>query len=570
MTSELFRKLLRQRLESASDRILLRVLVSGKENRLIEFTGQALCARSIELAQKYCCASPSGVVLILLPHSPELFLLHLGLVLLGRLPAILAWPTNRVDPDKYQRNILHQLRSLPAAQLLTLPGLARNLGPGLPFEVTGCAIEDCERFDKFFKIDLNLERTEKHGVPEAARNVPNEPLFLQFSGGTTGDQKCVVVTAPMLSNQLERLSKTLRFGHEDSVVSWLPMYHDMGLIACFWLPLWNEAFSIQFDATDWLMNPGMLLDLMSTYRSTFCWLPNFAFVYLVGQKKRINSTVHLGHVRAWINCSEPVRENSFSSFIAAFSELGVRLEQCQTSYAMAENVFAVTQNSLNVAPATFSRLSLEEVSLGQTRASYTLPGDCYTSSGCRLPGTSIRIRRSDGELCGDAEAGEIEIYGESLFSGYWGTSGFKTQPFAVDGWYSTGDFGFTHQNDLFVIGRIKDIIITAGVNIFPEDIESFLNTVEGIYPGRVVAFGIDDQQQGTESLALVAEIRGDFDPSAAAGLENQIRQLVSSVFGLAPRYVRVAPERWIVKSTAGKISRSETKRKYLRESGKYP
>ena len=119
-------------------------------------------------------------------------------------------------------------------------------------------------------------------------DTPEEALFLQFSGGTTGDQKCVVVTAPMLVNQLNRLSKTLQFNRGYALLSWLPMYHDMGLIACFWLPLWNEACSTQFAVSDWLMGPGLLFHLMSTYRATFCWLPNFAFAYLAAQKERLD------------------------------------------------------------------------------------------------------------------------------------------------------------------------------------------------------------------------------------------------------------------------------------------
>ena len=167
MTADQFCTLLRQRLESVSDRVLLRVLVSGRKDGLVEFTGAEILARSLEFAQCYCQALPSGVVLILLPHSPELFLLHLGLVLIGRLPAILAWPTNRIDPEKYQRNILHQLRSLPAAQLLTLPKLAQNLNPGMPFTVTECPINECERFESLFSVDLDVPRVEKQVLPYA-------------------------------------------------------------------------------------------------------------------------------------------------------------------------------------------------------------------------------------------------------------------------------------------------------------------------------------------------------------------------------------------------------------------
>jgi fatty-acyl-CoA synthase len=565
MTSGLFRTLLRRRLESASDRVLLRILVSGRENDLVELTGPELCAKSIELARRYCQAPPSGVVLLLLPHSTELFLLYLGLLLIGRLPAILAWPTNRIDPEKYQHNILHQLRNLPAAQLLTLPRLARNLDPGMPFIVTECPIKECERFESLFSMVPNVARVEKQDSYHVEAAAPEEALFLQFSGGTTGNQKCVVVTAPMLVNQLNRLSKALQFNREDGVASWLPLYHDMGLIACFWLPLWNDATSIQFAASEWLMDPGMLLQLMSKYRATFCWLPNFAFVYLAAQRKRVDRTLNLAHVRAWINCSEPVRADSFQAFTDAFSGLGVQSEHCQASYAMAENVFAVTQTPLGSAPATFSRMSVEGISLGQKQTSYDLLGDRYVSSGRSLDGTAFRVRRANGDLCGDAVEGAIEIRGESLFCGYWGKDGFQSQSLTADGWYVTGDYGFSHGNDLYVIGRIDDIIVTSGVNVPPEDIEALVNTVKGIYRGRVVAFGVDDEARGTESLAVVAEMRGEFNSSSAAVLELQIRRLIPSVFGFALRYVRVTPERWIVKSTAGKISRRETRLRFLRE-----
>lgn len=565
MTADHFRSLLLQQLRSFSDRVLLRVRVSPRNDNLEELTGADITARSVELAEKYCQAPPSGVVLLLLPHSTELFLLHLGLVITGRLPAILAWPTNRIDPEKYQRNILHQLRNLPAAQLLTLPRLAQNLNPGLPFTVTECPIERYQEYQDLFSVHLDISRLEKQTSPESKARAPQDALFLQFSGGTTGQQKCVVVTAPMLVSQLDRLSKVLGFTRNDGVVSWLPLYHDMGLIACLWLPVWNGACSTQFAATDWLMHPGLLFELLSKYQATFCWLPNFAFAYMAAQKDRVGPQRNLAHVRAFINCSEPVRQRSFNAFTEAFSDLGVTQEQCQASYAMAENVFAVTQTTLGKAPVTFPRASLQ-LAADHKAISYKLLDEHYMSSGYALSETLIRIRSENESLCGDGMAGTIEIRGESLFCGYWGNHGFLTQSLTPDGWYVTGDYGFTHERALYVIGRAKDIFIIGGVNFFPEDIEALVNTVDGIYSGRVVAFGVDDESQGTESLAIVAEMRGRFDSSLAVLLEQRVRHLISSVVGITARYVHITPERWIVKSTAGKISRRETRLRFLQEN----
>jgi fatty-acyl-CoA synthase len=564
MQSNHFRTLLRERLIGASGRPQLRVLVSRDTDGMRELSGPDLLAKSIEISERHCQASPGSVVLLLLPHSEELFLLHLGLVLTGRLPAILPWPTNRVEPRKYQRNLAHQLRNLPAAQLLTLPRLAQNLDPGLPFRVTGCSIRDCETFEALFSTKLEFARVTKHEhVPES--RIPEDALFLQFSGGTTGEQKCIVVTATMLANQLEVLGSTLQFTGKDGVVSWLPLYHDMGLIACLWLPVWYGAPSIQFAASDWLMRPGLLFDFLATYGATFCWLPNFAFAYLAAQSRRINGGWDLGHVRAFINCSEPVRQRSYEAFIDAFRCHNVRSDQCQASYAMAENVFAVTQSPLGERPRTVLRTSIQTGRSKTSDPSYDLLDEYYVSSGAPIAGNSVRIRDSNGCLCGDNTPGAIEILSGSLFRGYWGKHGFLTNSFSEDLWYSTGDYGFLQHGHLYVIGRTKDIIIVGGVNFFPEDIESLVNTVRGIYPGRVVAFGVDDEVQGTETLAIVAEMRGEFSSAAATALEHKIRRLITSVLGIAARFVRVTPERWIVKSTAGKISRRETRMRFLEE-----
>lgn len=566
MTANQFRFLLRQRLVLFSEKVLLRVKPSSDQNELVELTGAELAQRSVQLADRYCKAPPAGVVLILLPHSVELFLLHLGLILNGRLPAILPWPTNRIDPEKYQRNIVHQLSNLPAAQLITAPSLGQALRPDLSFVVTECPL--AARLDSFeMFLPAKPESPSPDQVPSSHADAPNDALFLQFSGGTTGEQKCVVVTAAMLVNQLDNLRSTLKFNEQDGVVSWLPMYHDMGLIACFWLPLWSGACSTQFAAVDWLIHPGLLFDFLTEYQASFCWLPNFAFAYLAAQKERIKKEANLANVRAFINCSEPVRQASIDGFVAAFADQGVRREQCQASYAMAENVFAVTQSPIGESLRTVSRFSVQAAPFEPELDSYNLQDGQYTSSGRPVPGTYVRIRDGAGSICDQRTPGEIEIRSPSLFSGYWGTLGFQPQSLTEDGWYATGDYGFTHAGDLFVIGRIKDIIMMGGVNVFPEDIEALVSSVKGIYPGRVVAFGVDDPVQGTESLAIVAEMRADFDARAAADLEGQIRHQVTSVLGFTARYVRVTPERWIVKSTAGKISRRETRLRFLREAG---
>ena len=339
---------LRRTLLARRDKVLLEVVCGPKFDQPVKFTGDALLRQSERLASQ-CSTKERGVVLLLLPHSSELFLLQLGLVLDGRIPGVLAWPTSRVDAEKYQRNVVHQLRDLPVDLLVTLPRLAENLADGLPYPVMGLEVENSLSLEKMFPAGAVSEGLERREVAAVESRASEDALFLQFSGGTTGAQKAIVVTAAMLAAQLERLGRALQFTDSDCVASWLPMYHDMGLIACYWMPLWYGARSIQMGANDWVMNPELFLRYIDRGKATFCWLPNFAFGYLSQRRELMRDSHRLSSVRAWINCSEPVRARSIEEFVNSFEDWGVRRESVQASYAMAETVFAITQTQPNTA-----------------------------------------------------------------------------------------------------------------------------------------------------------------------------------------------------------------------------
>jgi acyl-CoA synthetase (AMP-forming)/AMP-acid ligase II len=562
-TNAEFCEQLRKRLLAQPEKPLLRVAMAPDFDRPVEFTAKALLDRAEKLASSLGITKARSVVLLLLPHSPELFLLQLGLVLLGHIPAILAWPTSRVDAEKYQRNLVHQLCHLPADLLVTLPRLAENLTGSLPYPVCGVSVANGESFEKVFPVAPVSERLEHREFPRHSPSPNPDALFLQFSGGTTGAQKAIVITAEMLAHQLKRLGEVLQFSDSDVVVSWLPLYHDMGLIACYWLPLWHGAASVQLAANDWVMNPELLLKYVGRYKATFCWLPNFSFSYLAQRSDHMQKH-SLGSVRAWINCSEPVRYKSVEEFAGMFAASGVKKESLRASYAMAETVFAITQTEPGRELATVPRRRVKQENHPLSNLAFDLLDDVYVSSGKPLPDTKIKIVGVDGSECADLVPGEIHVRTPSLFSGYWGREGFQTHSLNA-GWHATGDFGFVAGGELFVIGRFKDIVIVGGNNIFPEDVEAVVNSVPGIHAGRVVAFGVEDQEFGTQGLAVVAEMKEDFSEAAALQLETTIRKLVLTVIGTAARYVSVVPQKWIVKSTAGKISRRETRERFLRE-----
>ena len=558
-----FCRQLRDTLVANQNKVLLRVVLGPNFDKPLEFTGASLLSQAEDLAARFRTRD-RGVVLLLLPHSPELFLLQIGLVLNGQIPGILAWPTSRVDPEKYQRNLVHQLGNLPVDLLVTLPRLAENLADALPYPVAGLAIESAASVERMFPAGLVIEQLTERNIRLGESDASEDALFLQFSGGTTGAQKAIVVTAPMLRAQLNMLGRTLQFGEKDCVASWLPLYHDMGLIACYWMPLWHGASSIQIGANDWILNPELFLSYIDKGNATFCWLPNFAFSYLSQRRELMRGTYRLGGVKAWINCSEPVRARSMEGFVTAFGDWGVRKESLQGSYAMAETVFAITQSQLGVELACVPRIAIRRGKQNYAGLAFDLIDEMYVSSGRPLADTEVQIVGEDGSICRDAGAGEICVRTPSLFSGYWGAQGFQ-QHSLKDGWHATGDYGFLADGELYVIGRFKDIVIVGGNNVFPEDVEAVVNMIDGVYPGRVVAFGVEDQDYGTQSLAIVAETKVVAGEEEVARAEAAIRKLVLTNIGVAPRYVAVVPQRWIVKSTAGKISRRETRDRFLKE-----
>jgi fatty-acyl-CoA synthase len=558
-----FRTQLRERLLANKDKILLRVVAAPNFDQALELSGATILQRAEELVSSLHLAKQASVALVLLPHSPELFMLQLGLVLKGHVPAVLAWPTARIDADKYQRNLVHQLSNLPADYLITLPRLAQNLAGCLPYGTVELPIANASAFDKLFPASPVSERLAHRALEAHSMRPSSETLFLQFSGGTTGAQKAVVVTTQMLSQQLDQLREALDFTSQDAVASWLPLYHDMGLIACYWMPLWHGAPSVQIGANDWVLNPELLLKYVSRYRATICWLPNFSFSYLSLRREQMRQRYRLDSVRAWINCSEPVRLKSMIQFAEAFADWGVKTDSLQSCYAMAETVFAITQSDPGKLPGTFPRSRLPGSST-YTELAFDLIDDVYVSSGTPIRDTEVKIVAADGSVCAPAIPGEIYVRTPSLFLGYWGSEGFQTHSLH-EGWHATGDFGFIVDRELFVIGRFKDIVIVGGNNIFPEDVEAIVNTIEDVYPGRVVAFGVEDEEYGTQSLAVVAEAKCEFNQETELKIETAIRELVLIAIGVAPRYVAVVPQRWIVKSTAGKISRRETRERFLRE-----
>src|SRR5208282_2298764 len=498
-------------------------------------------------------------VIIIMPQGILAMTVFVGAMMLGAVPAFIAYPNDKIEPAKYRFGVAGLTANLNAKVVV--------IDEEFPDEMLGYVS---------LGEDTRLIRAGDGGSTggeEELRNAADQGdglAFIQHSAGTTGLQKGVALTHASVLRQLAHLSQGLKIDSAtDRIYSWLPLYHDMGLIACFMLPMAYHVSVVMQSPLDWVMHPETMLQLISEHKCTLAWLPNFAFQF-VPRRTRPNRRAQydLSSVRALINCSEPVRASSMEEFQNAFAATGLKAGALQSSYAMAENVFAVTQSDIDRssgpkriwADGRQFRNSHRVVRVAEASAGSV----CFTSSGRLLPNHEIRIVTDSGAPLGENQAGEILIKSDCLFDGYYNRADLTSKAI-VDGWYYTGDLGFCLNGELYVVGRKKDIIIVGGENIYPQDIEEIAASHRAVHDGRVIAMGVYNPDLGTEEIIIVAEVESEDVLANTVEVEREIRGQVTAGLGVTIGTVFLKPPKWIVKSTAGKPARSATLEKLQKE-----
>lgn len=499
---------------------------------------------------------PGDTVILIMPQSIALMAAFVGVMLIGAVPAILAYPNFKVEPTKYR----YGLKGVSANLKATLIVVDKDF----PDELTKhISVEGAARFIRCTSETLLEPLTEAYPC-----GLPNDLAFIQHSAGTTGLQKGVALSHAAVLKQISHLAPAIGLSPKDRIYSWLPLYHDMGLIACFILPLVCHLPVVMQSPADWVMQPATMLELMSTFRCSLAWIPNFTLQFLARKvRPHDRSAFDLSCVRALINCSEPVRASSMDEFFLAYTNANLKPNILQSCYAMAETVFTVTQSDVRgpgprriwVDGDTFRK---EERVLPKSKDA--VGAVCLVSSGSRLPGTQIRIVSDGGEDLAPGNVGEIVIRSESMLDRYYNRPDLTTKAIR-DGWYWSGDLGFLLDDELYVTGRKKDLIIVGGENIYPQDVEEIVSLHRAIYDGRVVAFGRYNASLGTEEIVVVAEVREESDLQNAEIIERELRNSVAAELNVTIGCVYLKPPRWIVKSTAGKPARSTTREKLFAE-----
>ncbi len=466
--------------------------------------------------------------------------------------------TEKLDPAVYMQNMAELVSFSDVKAILTTNAFAPQLA-----ERVGCPVYGTERL----KIKVQSRKTANLESLIIHYSPPNDTAFLQHSSGTTGLQKGVALSHRAALNQLASYSDAIALNEQDVIVSWLPLYHDMGLIAGFLLPLVQGVPLALMSPFDWAKHPTLLFRAIDEYQGTLCWLPNFAYNHCARRiRQRDAAQFSLRTMRLFINCSEPVRHDSHQLFLNRFVDLGVTPEMLGVSYAMAENTFAVTQTPLGQAA------NLDVVggaALAQEQIAKPIPADhpdalTLVSCGPPIAGTAVRILNAQNQPLPDRQAGEIAIQSDYMLTEYYKRDDLR--PFH-NNWFLTGDKGYMADGEVYVIGRSKDLIINAGKNVYPQDIEAIVNTVPGIRPGRAVVFGVPDKREGTELIAVVAEVESD-DRAKRKTINKAIRQAVARQSTVSASYVTLVGARWLIKTSSGKIARAANREKWLSEQGR--
>ena len=539
--------------QSEPERVFAKLFFSKNESTTITY--QDLLTNAARYARLYQNnkVRKGNVVVIILNHGAELVYSFVGALLCGAIPSIFAHPSIKISAEAYSRTLLRLLEICDTRFLLTDMEICAQLA----------AVETVQEKPRLLMAKDYLYYPDTF---DAAAYAATDIVLLQHSSGTTGLKKGVALSNQTVLNQLRNYTSTLLLKDHDKMASWLPLYHDMGLIACFILPMASRIPVVLMSPFDWIANPIILLRAIHEERCTLCWMPNFAYNFLATRINEDESEgLDLSSMRAFINCAEPISARSHQLFYERFRHNGLREEALCTCYAMAENTFAVTQGGIRgpvkVEALDANVLRSEQKALFATANSRAR--QIVVSSGEPIPNNEIRIVDDSGRDLPERSVGEIVIKSDSLFTEYYRRPDL-TQQVIKEGWYFTGDLGYLSANNLFVIGRKKDMIIVAGKNLYPQDIEEIVSSIDGVHPGRVVAFGLYEENIGTEEVIILAESR--FEGKAKrVPIKLAIAKAVREQLECIANDIVLLPPMWLLKSSSGKISRAANREKYLRE-----
>lgn len=489
---------------------------------------------------------PGDRVALLLPTSALFVEALFGSMLAGAIPVPLASPMTFGGVERYLKNLTVVLKDAGVEWLITYP-----------------RIQEAVAGDDTLRALLKHVLTEAD-VDASAPIDPRSPsvsgadiAFLQYTSGTTGKPKGVMISHRAAVANTYAIAHGMQQTADDVGVSWLPLFHDMGLIGGLLRSICHPGPLHVMPPERFIVRPSGWLRLMSEVGGTLSPAPNFAYDLCTSRGGEIDQ-LKLDRWRVALNGSEPVHEPTLARFYEKFEPAGFNPSSMMPVYGMAEATLAVTFSPVGRGSATLSvdRKRLEEG--GHAVPSSAADARKAVSVGMPIAGTRVSINEPSGKLTAAAGIGEVRVSGPSLMDGYFRNDEASAAVLA-DGWLSTGDLGFIAQGTLFIVGRAKEMVIKSGRNLYPYDVERVVGDLAGIRLGGVAAFGRENESTGTDDLVVVAET-SETDPRGRDALARAIRGEVLAVLGVGVDDVRLWPVGTVPRTSSGKIRRKECAR----------
>jgi 1-acyl-sn-glycerol-3-phosphate acyltransferase len=489
-------------------------------------------------------------VALMLPTSEDFFYVFFGILLIGAIPVPIYPPFRPDRIEEYAMRAANILKNAEA-RLLIIFQRAERLS------------ELLKVFISSLKGVVTVDQLRDDHIPKGVMIESASSALIQYTSGSTSSPKGVLLTHGNLLANIRAVGKTLQMTSADVGVSWLPLYHDMGLIGAWLASFYHANPVVIFSPLSFVSRPERWLWAIHYHQGTLSAAPNFAYELCV---RRIQEADIQGlDLKSWrltLNGAEPINPKTLDSFIKKFEPFGFKRESMLPVYGLAESSVGLTIPPLNRGP----KLDKIDRNIFDTeqRAVPVENGDntlLMVCCGQPLPGHEIRIVDQAENEVPDRTVGNLYFRGPSSMQGYYQQPEITAATYHA-GWWDSGDLAYVADGEVYIAGRKKDLIIKAGRNLYPSEIEEITGHVSGVRKGCAIAFGTIDPQWGTEKIVIVAETR-ETEKAQRAKIAQDITEKVSVVLGVIPDEVIVVPPNTVPKTSSGKLQRAACKKAYL-------
>jgi len=537
--------------EQHAERIHIQLCLDEGEGGRLSYRELRAGAASVAAGLQQAGLQPAEPVAIMLPSGEEYFYSFFGVLMAGGIPVPVYPPARLSQLEDHMLRHARILGNCLAVTLITVPeatGVARLLKSHVP------TLKHIVTVAQLSSSGVAAETPVLHG---------GDIAFIQYTSGSTGNPKGVMLTHANLLANIRAMGRFIEATSEDVFVSWLPLYHDMGLIGAWLGSLYYAMLLVVMPPLSFLARPERWLWTIHRYRGTLAASPNFGYEYC---SKRLQDEdlegLDLSSWRAAFNGAEAISPETLQEFEARFLPYGFHAEAMMPVYGLAESSVGLVFPPLRRGPLVdrIDRGTFMDSGQAIPAADSADNALYFVSSGSPLPGHQVRIVDATGHELPEGREGRLEFRGPSTTSGYYRDSENTRKLFRKD-WLDSGDLAYISRGEIYITGRIKDVIIRAGRNIYPHELEEAVGNIPGIRTGRVAAFGSKDSRTATERLIVLAETHSK-DSAERERLRTEINSLATDLVGAPPDDVVLAPPGTVLKTSSGKIRRAASREVY--------